>query len=91
MMGKVYIQAAEQISIQNPLSEAWMEEPIVYHEPFVKAVNPAFREYIAPNEARRMGNIMKRALVTSLKVRVSAVWTTRRGSWMIWWRTARSR
>jgi 3-oxoacyl-(acyl-carrier-protein) synthase len=68
MMGKVYIQAAEQISIQNPLSEAWMEQPVVYHEPFVKAVNPAFREYIAPNEARRMGNIMKRALVTSLKV-----------------------
>ena len=67
-MGKVYIQAAEQISIQTPLSEAWMEEPIVYHEPFVKAVNPAFREYIAPNEARRMGNIMKRAIVTSLKV-----------------------
>jgi len=68
MMGKVYIQAAEQISIQNPLSEAWMEEPIVYHEPFVKAVNPSFREYIAPIEARRMSNIMKRALVTSLKV-----------------------
>jgi hypothetical protein len=68
MMGKVYIQAAEQISIQTPLSEEWMEQPIVYHEPFVKAVNPAFREYIAPNEARRMGNIMKRAIVTSLKV-----------------------
>ena len=67
-MGKVYIQAAEQISIQTPLSEEWMEQPIVYHEPFVKAVNPAFREYIAPNEARRMGNIMKRAIVTSLKV-----------------------
>ena len=67
-MEKVYIQAAEQISIQNPLSEEWMEQPIAYHEPFVKAVNPAFREYISPNEARRMGNIMKRALVTSLKV-----------------------
>ena len=67
-MGKVYIQAAEQISIQTPLSEEWMEQPIVYHEPFVKAVNPAFREYIAPNEARRMGNIMKRTIVTSLKV-----------------------
>ena len=67
-MGKVYIQAAEQISIQTPVSEEWMEQPIVYHEPFVKAVNPAFREYIAPNEARRMGNIMKRAIVTSLKV-----------------------
>ena len=67
-MEKVYIQAAEQISIQNPLSEEWMENPIAYNEPFVKAVNPAFREYISPNEARRMGNIMKRALVTSLKV-----------------------
>lgn len=67
-MEKVYIQAAEQISIQNPLSEEWMDNPIVYHEPFVKAVNPAFREYISPNEARRMGNLMKRALVTSLKV-----------------------
>ncbi len=67
-MGKIYIQAAEQISIQNPLSEEWMEQPITYAEPFVKAVNPAFREYIAPNEARRMGSIMKRALVTSLKV-----------------------
>ena len=67
-MEKVYIQAAEQISIQNPLSEEWMETPIAYNEPFVKAVNPAFREYISPNEARRMGNLMKRALVTSLKV-----------------------
>lgn len=67
-MGKIYIQAAEQISIQYPLSEEWMEQPIAYNEPFVKAVNPAFREYIAPNEARRMSNIMKRALVTSLKV-----------------------
>ena len=67
-MGNIYIQAAEQISIQNPLSEEWMEQPITYAEPFVKAVNPAFREYIAPNEARRMGSIMKRALVTSLKV-----------------------
>lgn len=67
-MGKVYIQAAEQISIQTPLSEEWMHQPIEYHEPFVKAVNPAFRDYIAPNEVRRMGNIMKRALVTSLKV-----------------------
>lgn len=65
---KVYIQAAEQISIQSPLSEQWMNEPILYHEPLVKAVNPSFRDYLAPNEARRMGNLMKRALVTSLKI-----------------------
>ena len=65
---KVYIQAAEQISIQSPLSEEWMNAPISYEEPLVKAVNPSFRDYLAPNEARRMGNLMKRALVTSLKV-----------------------
>ena len=40
---KVYIQAAEQISIQTPLSEEWMNAPISYEEPLVKAVNPSFR------------------------------------------------
>ncbi len=64
----IYIQAAEQISIQQPLSEQWFEEPISYDAPLVKAVNPAFRDYLAPNDARRMGNLMKRALVTALKV-----------------------
>ena len=66
---KIYIQAAEQISIQAPLSEQWMEEPVFYDEAsLVKAQNPSFRDYMAANEARRMGNIMKRALVTALKV-----------------------
>lgn len=66
---RIYIQAAEQISIQAPLSEQWMEEPVCYQEAsLVKALNPSFRDYMAANEARRMGNIMKRALVTSLKV-----------------------
>ena len=66
---KIYIQAAEQISIQAPLSEQWMEEPVLYNEAtLVKAQNPSFRDYMAANEARRMGNIMKRALVTTLKV-----------------------
>lgn len=65
---KIYIQAAEQISIQQPLSEQWMVDPVFHEEPLVHAVNPVFRDYIPANEARRMGNIMKRALVTSLKV-----------------------
>ena len=64
----IYIQAAEQISIQQPLSEQWMQQPVWHQEPFVQAINPAFRDYRAPNEARRMGNLMKRALVTTLKV-----------------------
>lgn len=66
---RIYIQAAEQISIQAPLSEQWMVEPLFYNEAsLVKAQNPSFRDYMAANEARRMGNIMKRALVTTLKL-----------------------
>lgn len=65
---RIFIQAAEQISIQNPLSEEWLSEPLSQDEPLVKAINPSFRDYMAANEARRMGNLMKRALVTTLKV-----------------------
>ena len=65
---KIFIQAAEQISIQQPLSEEWMESPVYYEDGFVKAVNPPFRDYLAAGETRRMGNLMKRALVTTLKV-----------------------
>ena len=67
-MNKIYIQAAEQVSIQASLSEEWMNAPVSYDEPLVKAQNPAFRDYMAANEARRMGGLMKRALVTTLKV-----------------------
>lgn len=67
-MKKVFIQAAEQVSIQEPLSEQWMTEPLSYDESLVKAQNPVFRDYMAANEARRMGGLMKRALVTTLKV-----------------------
>lgn len=65
---QVFIQAAEQISIQQPLSEQWMEEPLRYQDLLVKAINPSFRDYMSPGEVRRMGNLMKRALVTALKV-----------------------
>jgi len=65
---QVFIQAAEQISIQQPLSEQWMEDPIRNQDLLVKAINPSFRDYMSPGEVRRMGNLMKRALVTALKV-----------------------
>lgn len=64
----IYIQAVEQISMQSPLSQAWMGEPKFYTEPLVYAQNPNFRDFIPANEVRRMGKIMKRALVTTLKV-----------------------
>ena len=60
-----YILSAKQISIQQPLSENWMCEPIIYEEPFVRSIDPNFKNYISSIEARRMGKILKRAVATS--------------------------
>lgn len=65
MNNKIYVLSAKQISIQNPLSEDWMTTPIEYSEPFVRSIDPNFKEYVSPIEARRMGKILKRALATS--------------------------
>ena len=60
-----YILSAKQISMQQPLSEEWMQNPIIYEVPFTRSIDPSFKEYVSPIEARRMGRILKRALVTS--------------------------
>ncbi|MBR6432167.1 MAG: beta-ketoacyl synthase chain length factor [Muribaculaceae bacterium] len=65
---KIYIQAAEQVSIQQPLSQQWMSEPILTDQLLATATVPNYRDFIDPREARRMGGLIKRALVTTLKV-----------------------
>ena len=65
---KIYIQAAAQISAQQPLSESWMTSPVTLEEPYVRSCDPNFKEWFSVLEARRMGKLMKRALVTALKV-----------------------
>ena len=65
---KVYIKAATQISMQQPLSEQWMTDPVQHTEAYVRSIDPNFREWLNPLESRRMGKILKRALVTALKV-----------------------
>ncbi|MDR3047797.1 MAG: beta-ketoacyl synthase chain length factor [Bacteroidales bacterium] len=67
-MKDVFIIDAQQISVQNPLSHDWMEHPIAYHEPYRRAIDPDFKQYFTPNEARRYGKILKRALLTARKV-----------------------
>ena len=57
--------SAKQISMQQPLCEEWMDHPIIYDVPFTRSIDPSFKEYVSPIEARRMGRIMKRALATS--------------------------
>ena len=62
---EVFIQSVEHISIQQPLSDVWFDEPIVYDSVYVRAVEPNYKEYIEPYKARRMGKILKRAIVTA--------------------------
>ena len=60
-----YVLSAKQISIQQPLSEEWMDQPVEYDVPFTRSIDPSFKDYVSPIEARRMGKILKRALATS--------------------------
>jgi hypothetical protein len=69
---RIYIKAATQISIQQPLSEQWMTTPVAYAEPYARSIDPNFREWLNPLESRRMGKILKRALVTAQKVMADA-------------------
>ena len=62
---KIYIRSAAQISIQQPLCDDWMEHPLSYDTPFATAIDPDFRTYMNPLQSRRMGKVLKRALVTA--------------------------
>ena len=63
----LYVCAANQISMQMPLSEEWLDQPIEHSEPFCRATDPDFREFVSPVEGRRMGRMLKRILATSLR------------------------
>ena len=61
----IYVLSAKQISVQQPLCEEWMSQPIEYQQPFNRSIDPSFKDYVSPIEARRMGKILKRAIATS--------------------------
>lgn len=63
---RVFIGAASQISVQQPLGEEWFENPIFYNEKYVRALSPDYKQFIDPKAARRMGAVLKRALTTAL-------------------------
>ncbi|MBP5548586.1 MAG: beta-ketoacyl synthase chain length factor [Bacteroidales bacterium] len=62
---RVYVYGASQLSVQQPLSEDWMKEPIVLEAGYNRSVEPDYRQYIQPLEARRMGKLLKRAVVVA--------------------------
>lgn len=63
---RVFIQNAAQISLQQPISDSWFENPTFPTTPYNEAVEPNYQEYFAPMVARRMGKLLKRAVVTSV-------------------------
>lgn len=64
----IYVKAVAQISVQEPLCDEWMESPVLHTEPYVRASDPNFKEFVTPAESRRLGKILKRAVATSLTV-----------------------
>lgn len=67
-MTRIYIRAAEQISLQQSLCEAWMTAPILRTESWATSMDPDFKEWLTPAESRRLGRILKRALVSMLTI-----------------------
>ncbi|MDR3266339.1 MAG: beta-ketoacyl synthase chain length factor [Tannerella sp.] len=61
----VYIQSANQISVQKPLSDEWLTHPILYDEKRVPTKDPDFKAFLSPLMSRRMCNLLKRAVVLS--------------------------
>ncbi|MBQ9285533.1 MAG: beta-ketoacyl-[Bacteroidaceae bacterium] len=53
----LYLTAATQISIQEGLSEAWIEQPVTYNEPYVPSLDIDFKKWLSPTESRRMGKL----------------------------------
>ncbi|MDR2130200.1 MAG: beta-ketoacyl synthase chain length factor [Odoribacteraceae bacterium] len=68
MQKDIYIRAACQISAQPPLSEEWLDAPVRYSEPYVRAMDPDYKRYLEPNVARRLGKLLKRAVLTARRV-----------------------
>lgn len=64
---RVYINSAKQISCQAPLSEQWITDPVVYRDEYVRSSDPDFKSFFPPLVARKMGRLLKRALITSLE------------------------
>jgi 3-oxoacyl-(acyl-carrier-protein) synthase len=67
-MNKIYINSIKQISAQQPLLEDWFKTPIRYSEEYVRSIEPDYKQFFTPNEARRYGKILKRALLVSRQV-----------------------
>lgn len=61
----VYINSLKQISSQEPLSDSWMKECYQYEGGYVKSIDPEYKKYFPISKIRRLGKILRRALLIS--------------------------
>ncbi|MDR2499381.1 MAG: beta-ketoacyl synthase chain length factor [Tannerellaceae bacterium] len=74
-MNKVYLLDAKHISAQKPLSEEWTDAPIYPSgslSSFTPSIDPDYAQCFAPNVRRRLGKLLKRALLASRTVMESS-------------------
>ena len=45
----IYIKGLAQISIQRPLCDDWMQNGVAHNEAYVRADDPNFRDFLAPD------------------------------------------
>ena len=65
MKKDIYINSVKQISAQQPLTDEWFDNPILYNEQYIRAIDVDYKQYFSPLKTRRLGKILKRALLTS--------------------------
>ncbi len=66
MANRIHIRSAAQISVQKPLCEDWMTDPVPHSGEYLRSQDPDFKQFLNPMQARRMGLILKRAIAVSL-------------------------
>ena len=68
----IYIKSFALISTQSPLDNGFFTDPRPCPEPYCRAVEANYQNFLSPMAARRMGPILKRAIATSLTALKSA-------------------
>jgi len=71
-MGKVYINGVSSISAQNISEDNFLEEITPYNITVISAMDPEYKKYIPPANARRMSKGVKMGIVASKMAMVDA-------------------
>ena len=62
-----FIQSAAHISIQQPLTDDWFQNPIMPAQAYNESLEPDYSKYFSPMSARRMGRLLKRSMATAVE------------------------